>query len=122
MKNLLAADLQVAPNNGCTGFGPLGTKVGSGIDIFSTFISSAIGLMTIIAVIWFVFTFIIGAIGIIGAGSDKNALENSRKKIMNGIIGLVMTIAAIFIISLIGYLFGFKILDLKGMFCTITQC
>lgn len=105
------------------GFGPLGNPEGSGIDTFSNFISSAVGLMTIIAIIWFIFVFFIGAIGIITAGSDKAALEGARKKIMTGIIGLVVTIAAIFIIDLISTILGFGsvgLLNLEGLFGKIT--
>ncbi|KKU10259.1 MAG: hypothetical protein UX13_C0016G0016 [Candidatus Woesebacteria bacterium GW2011_GWB1_45_5] len=114
MKNLLAIDL--APAGGFKGIGPLGSGENA-IVTFSGFISSAIGLMTIIAFIWFVFTFFIGAIGIISAGGDKQALENSRKKIVNGIIGLVVTISAIFVIRLAGALLGIPdILNLSGLF------
>jgi hypothetical protein len=114
--------LSIAPNGGFTGFGPLGNLKGaSGIDIFTGFISKVIGVLTIIAVIWFVFTFILGAIGMITAGSDKANVENARKKIINGITGLVIVIIATFVISLVGYLLGFDILNLSGMFSTITQ-
>lgn len=115
MKNSLAQ----ADFGTLEGFGPLGNPGNDGVGIFSNFLSSAVGLMTIIAVIWFVFTFFIGAIGIISAGSDKQALESSRKKISTGIIGLVVTIAAVFIIDLLGYLLGFGeggILNLQSLF------
>lgn len=106
-----------------SGFGPLGTPEGSGISTFAKFVSSAIGLLTIIAIIWFVFTFILGAIGIITAGGDKAAIESSRKKIVNGIIGLVVTIIAIFIVRLVGFILGIpNILDINQLFCTITSC
>lgn len=102
------------------GFGPLGTPQGTGIDIFSTIISSAIGVMTIVAFIWFVFQFIIGAIGIMTAGGDKQKLEGSRTKIVNGIIGLVVVIMAIAIISLIGFLFNIPFLNLPSLFNQIS--
>lgn len=105
------------------GFGPLGgeTKpIGTGIDIFTSFISTAVGLMTIIAFIWFVFSFITGAIGIMTAGSDKQALENARKKIVSGIIGVVIVISAFFILSLIGTILGIQILNLPALFGQIT--
>lgn len=98
-----------------SGYGPLGENVGNGVSVFSNFLSSAIGLLTIIAGIWFIFTFFIGAIGIITAGSDKQALENSRKKIVTGIIGLVVTISAIFVVKLIGTIFGIDFLNIAGL-------
>ena len=123
--NNLAADIPIGPPGGFTG-APGGKGLlanpGNGIDLFATFVSSTVGLMTIIAIVWFVFVFITGAIGIISAGSDKNALEGSRKKIVTGVIGLVVTIAAVFLINLIGYLLGFSnILDLTTMFNSLTK-
>jgi len=111
------ADIQLGP---FTGFGPLGTNLigeGQGIARFSSFISSAIGLMTIIAVIWFVFVFITGAISMITAGGDKAALESARKRISSGLIGLVVVVAAIFILDLVGNLIGIpNILNLPDLF------
>lgn len=104
------------------GFGNLGNPTGSGIDTFSKFISSVVGLMTIVAIIWFVFVFFTGAIGIITAGGDKQALEGARKKIYTGIIGIVVVIAAMFIIKLIGFLIGIpNILDINALFTQIQQ-
>jgi len=114
MTKLIALDFGVFH-----GIGPLGNNVGSGIDIFSTFISSAVGLMTLIAIIWFVFSFITGAIGIITSGGDKNGLESAKKKITTGIVGLVVTILAIFIIRLIGFLLGIDILNIGSLFSKI---
>lgn len=126
MKNLLAVgNIQIAPNNGFTGFGPLGTNVGNGIGTFTNFVSTTIGLMTIIAIVWFIFTFILGAIGIISSGGDKNALESAKKKITTSLIGLVVVIVAVFIIDLIGYLLGFSgatsFLNLPSLFNLISK-
>ena len=118
MRNLLAA-LQIAPNGGFTGFGPLGKPTGTGINAFATFLSTAIGLLTLIAIIWFVFVIVTGAIGIISSGGDKQAIESARKRITTGIIGLVIVIAAIFIIDLIGYLLGIPFLNILQLFYTL---
>lgn len=98
------------------GFGPLGTPQGTGITNFSAFLSTAIGVMTIIAFIWFTFTLITGAIGVMNAGGDKAALENARKKITNGIIGVVIVISAVFILDLVGTIFGIPYLNLLQLF------
>jgi len=104
------------------GFGPLGNPEGSGINLFSKFISTTIGLMTIIAIIWFAFVLITGAIGMMGAGGDKQAMESARKRITSGLIGLVVVIAAIFILDLVGTLFGIpNILNIGELFEQITK-
>lgn len=102
----LLTDIPLGP---LRGFGSLGLEkqeASGALGIFTKFISSAIGLMTIIAILWFVFVLFTGAIGMIGAGGDKAALESSRKKIATALIGLVITIIAIFIIKLVGQLIG----------------
>lgn len=103
------------------GFGPLGKPEGSGIGTFANFISSTIGLMTIIAVIWFIFVLITGAIGMIGAGGDKTAIESARKRITSGLVGLVVVVAGIFIVDFVGQLIGIPdILNIQKLFETIT--
>jgi hypothetical protein len=127
MNNLLAASpIPIAPSGGFTGFGALG-KVpdkSTGIALFTDFISKVIGVLTVIAIIWFVFTFITGAIGIISSGGDKQALENAKKKITTALIGLVLVIAAVFLVDLVGYFLGFSsgyILNLPEIFKSITN-
>lgn len=117
MKQL--ADIELGP---LRGFGPLGNPEGTGVATFSKFISTMIGLMTIIAIIWFTFVLFTGAIAMIGAGGDKQALESARKRIINGLIGLVVVIAAIFILDLIGNIFGIpNILNFGQLFEQIQQ-
>lgn len=137
MKNLLAQvqgqaggqvgvqtdGIQIAPDGGFKGFGKLGL-VGSDAQeanlTFKDFLSSVIGIMTIIAIIWFVFLFISGAIAYMSSGGDKTAVESARKKITNGIIGLVLVIIAIFVVRLIGYLIGIPdILNFPSLFVQV---
>lgn len=112
MKNLLA-DITIAPSGGFSGIGTLARpgKDGPFWD-FSKIISMAIGILTLVAFIWFMFVLITGAIGIIGSGGDPKVLESSKKRITNGLIGLVVVIASIFIIDLIGMIFGIEFLDI----------
>jgi hypothetical protein len=116
----LLADVTIAPNGGFKGIGtgPLANPVpGTAMSIFATFISSTLGVITIVAIIWFVFTFITGAIGIISSGGDKQSLESAKKKITYAIIGLVIVIIALFVMELIGFLIGIpNILDLQTLF------
>lgn len=106
------------------GIGPLGlegTTADNAPETFTSLISSTIGMMTIVAIIWFVFSFITGAYGFMTAGGDKQALESARKKIVSSITGMVMVIAAVFIIDLIGAIIGVdNILDLPTFINNLT--
>ena len=117
MKNLLADPIQIAPSGGLKGIGKLATPGPEAVDVFSNFISGVIGIMTIIAVIWAVFSIITGAISIISSGGDKQALETAKKKITTGVIGLVIVLVALLVIELIGYFLGLKnILNIQCLF------
>lgn len=106
---LAQSEIKLSPDEGFKGIGPLGLE---GKDpsqaggIFNSLISTIIGVMTIIAFIWFTILFIIGGLGIMTAGGDKQKLEDGRNKIVMGITGVIVVIAGVFIIDLIGSLLG----------------
>jgi len=111
MKNLIAREIPLG--GPLEGVGPLGAPGGAGgaATLFNNIISSVIGLITIIAGIWFVFLLITGAIGIMSAGGDKAAMEEARKRITTGLIGLIVVVAGIFLVDLIGGFLGLDILQ-----------
>ncbi len=96
--------------SGYSGFGPLGLK--GDLDatmssyIFQNFISSLIGIISIISIIWFVIILITSGISYMNAGSDQKATEAARKRITNGLIGLLITIFGIFVVRLAGQIFN----------------
>lgn len=77
-------------------------------DSFNDIISTIIGVLTIIAGIYFFFILVIGAIGWIGAGDNKGQIETSKKQIQNGLVGIAVTVAALFLVQIVGSLFGFE--------------
>ena len=103
------ADIPLSPPDGLTGQGPLGLEGGEDPgDIFNKYVSSIIGLITIIAIIWFIFLFVFGSFGIMTSGGDKAALESAKKRLTTGVIGLIIVISAIFMIQVIGELLGLE--------------
>ena len=116
----LALDIKLFDGSGYMGFGPLGLETmtpSAAPSLFAVFISSTIGLITLIAIIWFIINLVTGAISIIASGGDKQALEAAKKKITSGLIGLLVTIFALFIIGMIGWMIGFpSILSFQDLF------
>lgn len=101
-----------------SGFGPLGLeKIGLPFNIdevmtiFNRIISGTIGLMTVIAGIWFIFSFIMGAIGFLTAGGNQENIQKATQKLTQSLIGLVIVVAAYAIISLMGNILGLDILN-----------
>lgn len=103
---------QIGGNQGFGPWGGLGAKgIETAIAAFSAIISNIIGVMTIIAGIWFLFQLIIGAYGFLTAGGDQSKISSATKKITYSFIGLIIVVAAYALISLLGSLLGFEILQ-----------
>lgn len=116
MKQLIAAtDLGTIGGN--QGFGPWGNiaAAGSGVAeaarIFTFTLSRLIGILTVIAGIWFIFNFIAGALSFLSAGGSEEGIKKATARITQSLIGLVVVVAAYAIISLLGALLGFEILN-----------
>jgi len=97
------------------GLGPLGETsrfitIEGALKLFFTVLSSIVGIITVIAAIWFVFQFFIGAIQIMTSSGDKTKMQEASGRITYAVIGIVIVISAIFLVSLIGSLMGLNIL------------
>jgi Trk-type K+ transport system membrane component len=88
-----------------------GNEVTPAASAFVTIISNIIGIMTIIAGIYFIFQFIIGGYGYMTASGDPKKMSEATKKITSAFIGLLVVVAAYAIIHLLGVILGFEILD-----------
>ena len=84
----------------------------TGLEFFQAFIPRLITLGLIIGVVVFLFIIIIGAIQWISSGGDKSALEASKSKITNALVGILVLFAVFAILKLIENFFGITILTL----------
>lgn len=84
----------------------------SGIGFFAALLPKLVALGFTIGVIIFFFIFITGAIAWISSGKDKNALEEARTKLVNGLIGLIVLFTSFAIMLFIQKFFGVNILQL----------
>lgn len=110
--HVLAADAVAYPAGSITGtgLGPFGgmtfTSGTQAMGKFTGAISAIIGLLTLVAAIWFLFQVTIGGISWITAAGEKNKLTEARERIMNAFIGLVIVVAGWAILALAGQFFG----------------
>lgn len=74
-------------------------------------LSGVIGLLTIIAALWFAIQFIIAGFNWINAGGDKNNAAAAWQKITNAVVGLLVVVSAWVIIALLGQMLGLSILN-----------
>lgn len=89
------------------GLGPLGeVNQTNAPGLFAKTISLAIGFMTIVAAIWFLFNIIISGYQWLSSGGDKQKLSEAQSKLTNSIVGLVIVVIAIFVARLVVELLG----------------
>ncbi len=96
------------------GFGPWGnldlSSIGPAAQAFAKIISNIIGILTLIAGIWFIFQFITGAFSIMSASGDPKKMGEASAKIRSAVIGLVVVVVAYALMSLLGKILGFDFL------------
>jgi hypothetical protein len=88
-----------------------GTPPTSGIDAtlkLEKIVSQVIGLLTLVAVIYFAIQIILAGFGYISSEGDKGKAETARKRITDGILGLFIVVIAIGFGSLLAKLLGLQ--------------
>ena len=118
MVKYLAQTLSTPFPEGFQGLGPLGGEVSPGTWVlftqttasekFERIFSISIGVMTVVGALWFLVQIFIGAIQWVAAGSEKQAIQEARKRILQSIIGLLVIVISYGLILLIGSIFGLK--------------
>lgn len=84
----------------------------TGVSFLTNFIPNLIFLALSIGVVFFFASFISGIIAWIGAGSDKQSLENAKSKMTNALIGLTIMFCVYLILNFLGKFFGIQILTI----------
>ena len=99
------------------GFGPWGDiftqPAGTAAVKFAGISSNLLGVMTIVAGLWFMVNLLAGGYAYLAAGGATEKMKEATQRIGNSLIGLVVVIAAYAVISLVGGLLGFSILDFE---------
>lgn len=104
MKNLLLAKvIELEP---LEGVGPLGEGTTEPLNTLELVLSRVIAIMTAIGVLIFVFQFILAGYNWITASGDSQKVEAAQQKMINAFIGIAVTILAVAMVALVGYLLG----------------
>ncbi|TSC87668.1 MAG: Uncharacterized protein G01um10145_971 [Microgenomates group bacterium Gr01-1014_5] len=97
-----------------SGIGPLGNPT----DVFSELpklVSTIIGVMTVSAILWFIFQFILGGYKWISSAGDSKTLEAARTQLTQAIVGLIIVFGTLVLVSVLGNAFGVDVLNLERM-------
>ena len=88
------------------------------IDAFLSFL---IGLITVIAGLFFVVSFITATLAWVTAGGDSGKISKARDQMLQGVIGLVIVVASYGLIGLIGTIVGLDLLSPTDSLRTVLQ-
>lgn len=90
------------------GYSP-GDTLNYSADSLTLAISNILGFLTLIAGLAFIFYFIIGAVNWITSAGDPKKLETARAMILNAFIGLIITLIAYPLLSVLSHFLGFDL-------------
>ncbi|MFA7301772.1 MAG: hypothetical protein WC069_05655 [Candidatus Shapirobacteria bacterium] len=97
-----------------------GVQPSSNVDAaykFETLASQVIGVLTIIAILYFIVQIIFAGYAFISSQGDQKTMETTRKRLTEAVLGLVIVIIALGLGNLIAVLFGIdNILSINTMF------
>lgn len=74
-------------------------------------VSTGIGMLSLIATLFFIVYFFLGALKWVTAGGDSGKVGKARDEMIQGVVGLIVVVAAYGIIGLIGTVLGIDILN-----------
>lgn len=119
MRNLIANEVQLGGGEFIQGPGTIGEQVneaarigpGTGVvTVFTEQLSNIIGLITILAGLFFVIYFLIAGFDWVQASGDAGKVDKAKNKMINGAIGLLVVIIGMGIVGIIGGVFGLDLL------------
>ena len=101
----------------------LGKKVAGPESATSTLektISVAIGVITVVAFIYFLFQMIFAGYAYMTSEGDKGKMETARKRLTEGILGLIIIVAAFGVTALLAKIMGLSnIFSLDFLFSSL---
>jgi hypothetical protein len=111
MAHNLLADITIPPITG-----PGVDPGANGALALEKIISQIIGILTIVAVIFFAIQIILAGYNFISSEGDEKKIEMARKSLTNGVLGLIIVVVAVGLGSLLALLAGIpNVLDLNTM-------
>lgn len=92
-----------------------------GISELDNIISTIIGVLTLVAFIYFVIQVILAGYAFISGQGDEKKIESARKRLTDGILGITIVVVAFGITALLASLMGLdNIFDLKKIIYQMT--
>jgi hypothetical protein len=78
---------------------------------FEKYLTTIIGVLTLVGVLWFTFQVILSGYALISSSGDPKKMEKAQQQLMQSILGIVIVVASSIVVGLI-----VKILGLGNIF------
>lgn len=85
------------------------------------FISQILGILTVVASLFFIVNMILASVSWITAGGDSGKISKARDAMVQNTIGLIIVVASYGLIGLIGSIVGIQVLRPAEVIQTILQ-
>lgn len=82
--------------------------------VLASVLSIVVGILTVVASVFFLFKIITGGISIISAGGDKGKVAEARTSITNGLVGLMIVLFSTIFIGFIGSILDIDFLSIAS--------
>lgn len=114
---IYAADgLELGTFKGLGAYEPeVSQDVSSAGNILANILSNVISFLTLVAGIFFMIWFMIGALKWLTAGGKREQVEQAKSSMTNAAIGLIIVAASYAIIFIVGTVLGLDILNIGAM-------
>lgn len=87
------------------------------IEGLDNIISTLIGFLSIVAILWFTIQTIFAGYKYLSSHGDKSKIEEASRSITNNLLGLAIAVFAIFLVAFIGKILGLgNVMDLPTLF------
>ena len=83
------------------------------------FLSNLLGFITILAALFFIVWFFMGAFSWVTAGEDTGKVEKARTKMFHSVLGLIVVILSYSVIGIIGTIVGIDLINLEKTIKTV---
>jgi hypothetical protein len=94
---------------------------GEVLNSLETIISTGLGVLTVVAGIFFLIFFFMAAFKWQTAGGEAAKVQKARDEMVQGVIGMILIVAAYGIIGLIGSIIGIDILNPAAVISDLVQ-
>lgn len=83
-------------------------------------LSNVIGVLTLVAALWFLIQIVIAGYNFITSQGDSQKIQQTQQRIINSIIGLALVVFSVGFLSLIGHLLQIDFLQIDQIITNLS--